>query len=752
MNLLGRFTKFIGVFLITLTCCAAIIISVIGREFRNSTYMDFFVTFSTSFESIFYDFRIRKHLEAENDRIHQDESLLEDFQSKDITLVKIDDETLARIGIYPVPRDNWAKLIDKLSHFGAKVIAFDVFYPEKAKSCSYEESPDSILSAAITRFHEKEGHKVIIPYTTTQYKEDGYEEVPDRLWDFLMDSQAASDNDQLALYFVEKSNYPIDEISNSGTDLAYINMLEDRDGVFRHYPMIRNLNEGLYFPSLGVRAYQAYTGKDVKVNVNEHKNGSIIIDDNNSLYLNNQGETKVRWYGSTLLRFKEVSMQEVLYADLDKENKKLRELLEDKAVFIGSTALGAHDFRNTPLNPKTPGVYAHMNILYMFLNNFFYQDLYESMKITFYILFTSLAILMIVMYFGNPVIDFFSLLSLVAISYYFDYNYFLLDGYELRLFFTYLNLALSYSWITGINFAQSNRDKKKIKGAFSRYVAPAIVDDMLDHPDKLRVGGERRDITCMFSDVRDFTSISEQLTANELASALNRYMGEMTDIVFATNGTLDKYIGDAIVAFWGAPLDIGDHVTQAVDASVKMLEALPAINEEFKEKGLPEFKIGLGLNSGECNVGNMGSDQIFAYTALGDNMNLGARLESSCKFYGAQILISEYTHDRLEANKFFTRLIDFVQVKGKTQPVKVYEVLYNYHPLYLDTNLLNAFKEGYDLFVEGKFGKAKEKFEEVLKGHSEDKSSIRLIESCEYYLENPPKEGEDHTVTVRTDK
>src|SRR5690606_31929167 len=155
--------------------------------------------------------------------------------------------------------------------------------------------------------------------------------------------------------------------------------------------------------------------------------------------------------------------------------------------------------------------------------------------------------------------------------------------------------VLTYSWLTFLNFNQASAEKKQIKGAFSRYVAPSIVNDMLSNPDKLKVGGEKRDITCMFSDVRDFTSISEKLTATELATALNRYMGAMTDIVFETKGTLDKYIGDAIVAFWGAPLDIGDHVNYAVEGAVKMLEALPAINEEFKAKNLPEFKIGLGL-------------------------------------------------------------------------------------------------------------------------------------------------------------
>ncbi len=183
-------------------------------------------------------------------------------------------------------------------------------------------------------------------------------------------------------------------------------------------------------------------------------------------------------------------------------------------------------------------------------------------------------------------------------------------------------------------------------------------------------------------------------------------MGKMTDIVFETNGTLDKYIGDAIVAFWGAPLEIGDHVTQAVEAAVKMLEALPSVNKELKEKGLPEFKIGLGLNSGECSVGNMGSDQIFAYTALGDSMNLGARLESLCKHYGAQILISEFTFERMDKKRFRARLIDKVRVKGKTEPVGVYEVLYSYHPLSKNPKALELFEEGYELFLSKDFERA----------------------------------------------
>lgn len=749
MQHLSKFAQAIGVTLIIFSSLAAITISVVGREFKDNKY-DFFINASTSLESIFYDYRIKVYQQEQDKKLVEVEKLNEEAKSKNIVLVKIDDDSLARIGTYPVPRDNWALLNDRLKGYGAKVVAYDVFFPEKSKSCTYEESPDSILAKSIENFMaDGEGH-VIVPYTTSPYKEDATDEFPEDLWNFLMDSQSESDKFQLSHSYVNRHNYPIDDVAHTGVDLAYIMMEEDRDGVFRHYPTVKNLMEGMYFPSISLRSYQVFTGNKVEVNVNIHHNGVLNINDEENLYINHYGETKIRWYGVDEKRFPTKSLQEVIYGD--PEDPELKKFFDKKIVFVGSTALGAHDFRNTPLDPKTPGVYAHMNMLYMFLNGFYYKDLYESMKLTLYILGISILILLIVMYFGNPILDILVLASLIVGIYYIDFIYFLPEGYELRLFFTFMALIFSYSWITGINFSQSNKDKKKIKGAFSRYVAPSIVNDMLDHPDKLKVGGERRDITCMFSDVRDFTSISEMLTANQLAEALNRYMGEMTDIVFATNGTLDKYIGDAIVAFWGAPLDIGDHVTQAVDAGVKMLEALPAINEEFKAKDLPEFKIGLGLNSGECNVGNMGSDQIFAYTALGDTMNLGARLESSCKFYGAQILISEYTYDRMDQSKFTTRLIDFVQVKGKTEPVKVYEVLYDGHALMTDKESLEIFKAAYQDFVDRKFQEAIDKLIQVLNKHPEDKSSLRIKESCEEYIKNPPAQDVDHTITVRTDK
>lgn len=731
MKFLSRFMRSFGVMAIILFSVASIVLSIVAREVHD--FSDYF-SYAEFFEHRFYDFRNNSVLDV-------------NARNEKIVLVKVDDESLQTLGTWPVDRRFWTILLNKLKHFGAKIVAFDVIFPEEVKSCG-AESPDDAFAAAIENFQSIEGNRVILAYTTQDRtsQSEHFEELPEALYNFMLDSHQDQEANLLKKV-VERHTWPIEKLLAATPDLGYINMLEDSDGVFRHYQLVANVDT-LYFPSIGLRAYEAFTGVNHKLEINASHSATMKFDEH-EIFINNRGETKVRWFGAER-NFPDISLHKVVNAKDDDE--KMKKLLNGNIIFIGSTATGAHDLRNTPLDPKLPGVYAHMNMIHMFMHNFFYKKLDDSVKITLMIMGAGLLILLIAMYFGSAILDIITLLVIVLAALYIDYKFFLPYGYELKMFFTLFSFVSTYSWITFLNFNQASAEKKQIKGAFSRYVAPAIVNDMLDNPDKLKVGGEKRDITCLFSDVRDFTSISEMLTATELATALNRYMGEMTDIVFATNGTLDKYIGDAIVAFWGAPLDIGDHVSQAVDAAVKMLEALPAINDEFKAKNLPEFKIGLGLNSGECSVGNMGSDQIFAYTALGDNMNLGARLESLCKHYGAQILISENTFNRLEPGRFTCRLIDKVRVKGKSEPVGVYEVLYSYHKFMLDPEYLKLFNTGYQMFLDKKFTEAVQVFDQILEKYSDDKSSKRLKETCEHWIENPPKEGEDHTITTMTTK
>ncbi len=762
MKFFSNILNLIGVLIIVSLSIMAIFISLFIKDLGDNHALKKPFLYLTSFENRFYDYRMKPLIKynEENDNI---------------VLVKIDDESLQAINSWPIPRDNWAKLLLNLKEYGAKVVAFDVLFPEPVMSCG-ETSPDDNFAEAVASFQEKEGNSVILSYTVQDVlhgyiDESLMEEPPFEIYTSLLTGNVSPHCKDLKEKKIEVHNWPIQKLLDAEAELGYLNMAEDSDGVFRHYTVFANIEskemEGyIMAPSLGLKAFMSgTTQKNLNMVVNNQCEGNMDINDL-TLTTSKFAETKIRWVGGQS-KFKDISLYRVLNGenfeeeveyyegnDYIKEKRfyDLTKFFKDKIVFIGSTATGAHDLRNTPIDPKLPGVYAHMNMVNMLQKQYFFKSIDDSVTYSIYFLAIGMIILILTMILNKPILDALVLAGILSLTYYIDHKYFIPDGYELKLFYCYFSYIATYSWVTFLNFNKSNAEKKQIKGAFSRYVAPSIVDDMLDNPDKLKVGGEKRDITCMFSDVRDFTSISEALSPTDLAAALNRYMGEMTDIVFETNGTLDKYIGDAIVAFWGAPIDIGDHVNQAVDAAVKSLEALPAINEEFKAKGFPEFKIGLGLNSGECSVGNMGSDQIFAYTALGDNMNLGARLESLCKYYGAQILISEYTYDRLDHERFTCRLIDNVIVKGKTEPVGVYEVLYSYHPFMIDQQGLKKFKEAFQSFTEGKFEEALIKFKELVESHPDDKASNRMKDTCEHWIENPPKEGENFLVTTMKTK
>lgn len=671
------------------------------------------------------------------------------FVSQDIVLLKIDDYSLQKINSWPIPREVYTDVVDRLSKLGTKVIAFDILFPEEVKTCN-DISPDEGFGNAIDNF-QKNGGRVVMAYSTdfsAHNQPEYFNEIPGELFMNILESRQEDENVSIVKSKISKATWPIEQLLLPEPDLGFLSNEEDFDGVFRQYRVFSNV-DSLFFPSLGYRAYQSFSDTNHMFHVMQTGEVVLEVEENQNLKLNERGEAKLRWMGYKR-NFETISLYDLISSDPN--DPELKKLLNNKIVFIGSTALGAHDLRNSPIDTKLPGIYAHMNFTEMMLQKFFYKSVEDSFMFSLTFLLVAMIILLLTMMLKNATLDIFVLVSIVSTLYAVDFYYFIPQGYEIQLFMIYNCLLGTYSFITLINFNNANAEKKMIKGAFSRYVAPSIVDDMLDNPEKLKVGGERKDITVLFSDVRDFTSISEKLSPAELSQCLNRYMGQMTDIVFATNGTLDKYIGDAIVAFWGAPIDIGDHVNQSIAAAVEMLEVLPGINEEFKEMGFPEFKIGLGLNSGECSVGNMGSDQIFAYTALGDNMNLGARLESLCKHYGAQILISEYTWEKLDHERFTTRHIDNVIVKGKMHPVGVYEVLYSYHPFMIDQFALSNFNKAYALYVEGNFEAAKKLFESILSIHGEDESSKRLLSSCDHWIANPPAPGDDWTITTMTSK
>jgi adenylate cyclase len=716
---------------------------------RGSLQRDLF-EYADAFENRYYDFRMRKKLS---------ETVI---KSDEIVLVRIDDYSLSKLGVWPLNRKVYAELLKKLSNFGAKVAAFDVLFPEKAPE-TRQESPDEIFAQALVDF-EKAGGKVILSYNIlppeSEYKptdEEVFHEFPVELYLSTLTSKLTSGSN-MEVSPIAAYSYPIQEFVDTGVSLGFISAKEDSDGVFRKYQLVANPHkkENVYVGSLGLLAYENWKKPENTQNlIVDLRQGTLgerhaVIDvGGKSVEMNEHGQTKIRFVGGEDV-FTNIPLYDLISAD-DKD-PHFHKLLKGKLVFIGSTAEGAHDLRPTPLDAKTPGVYHHINVAHMLIHKYFFKNENQSLGISALFLFFSMILMMIIRRFHNAFFDAITIIVLIAGSYYADDIYFLPGGYELRLFSCYFCLISIYSWNTFLNFYEANKEKRQIRGTFARYVAPTVVDEMLKDPDNIQVGGTRKDITCLFSDVRDFTSISEGLSAQELANMMNIYMNQMTDLVFETKGTLDKYIGDAIVAIWGAPLPIGNHAECAVEAAVRMAEAMPGVNEYFRSKNLPEFHVGIGLNSGECSVGNMGSTRIFSYTALGDNMNLGARLEGLCKRYGTQILISEATLSRLDRDKFKTRPIDKVIVKGRTQPVGIFEVISSVHFLSRHPDTLQLYQTGWQFFLYQNFQGALDVFNQILTAYPDDKPSRRLRDLCEKYIADPSLVKEDFDVTTMTEK
>ncbi len=731
IKFITRSLRSLGMFTFFLIAVACIFGSMLVRDIDSGTGLSKFLDYTISFENRFYDFRMKSQLNP-------------DFKSKEIVLVKIDDYSLQKLGVWPIPRTFHAKMLDKLKVFGAKVVGLDIFFPEKSPAYG-GISPDTVLANAIKNF-QSNGGRVFLAYTIASTQTEVMPEPPLEMLNDAILTRNVPEVDMNSK-FISKFTFPIEELIQTEVGVGNISATGDADGIFRQYELVSNV-ETIYYGSLAFNAFEAFTGKKNTIKIFDDATGELELN-GKKMEISRDGETKIRYVGSEK-NFNSIPLYDLINAKDDDDSMK--KLLNGKMVFVGSTAHGAHDLRNTPVDSKMPGVYSHINMAYMLLHQYFFMNSNESVKYSLLFLCLSMLIFVVVQKMGNPFLDAGVTIGIIASLYFIDHRYFLPEGYELKLFYCFGCLLICYMWNTFIKFYESNKEKKQIRGTFARYVAPTIVDEMLKNPELLQVGGTKKDITCLFSDVRDFTKISEGMTATELAHSLNMYMGTMTDIVFDTKGTLDKYIGDAIVAIWGAPLEIGNHAQFAVEGAIRMMETLPSINEKFRQLGRPEFFIGIGLNSGECSVGNMGSERIFSYTALGDNMNLGARLEGLCKYYGTQILISDMTLARLDLTNIKTRQIDKVIVKGKTTAVGIHEVLHPDHWMSKDPESLSFYLTALQLFHMRNFAAALNIFEQLLMANEDDKPSKRYKDVCKKYVDHPETITDTFDITTMSEK
>lgn len=742
-NRIDNWIRPLGASAVVLFGLLGILLSFVMRESnvpREEQSLTQKLLFSANFvENWFYDLRTA--------RFYQNVKI-----SPNIVVLEITDESLNKIGRWPWTRPKHGIILDHLKSYGAKVVMFDATFPEPES-----EAADGAFADSIKRFTADNSSAVILGYDTTTNPDEALAKIPDEFQMSMINGQPAAEPMGGAT-LINRFNFAAPRLVQMETNFGYIGFDPDLDGVFRHAKMVAEIDK-VYYPSLGYSGFNAFysDGKSKKTLIEPFQGGGYYLKllsekGEEKIVLNAKGELKVRFYGGPEA-FIRVPIHEVLLDEKPASNQEMKNIFAGKVVLIGSSAFGAHDLRHTPVDSQSPGMYMHANLFHALDQHLFYKSDDHSMLLTFLIYFIGIIGVLLLARTKEPLWETGGTFMIVGAIYGADYFYFAPNGYFLRLFFTLTGIVNLYAWFTVLNVFKEAREKKKIKDTFQRYVAPEIVKEMLANPEKLKVGGEKKEITMLFSDVRDFTSISERLTPQELSTLLNIYMGKMTDILFETHGTLDKYIGDAMVGFWGAPLDIKDHAYHAVRGASMMLDALPAINKEFERRKFPRINVGIGLNTGEVSVGNMGSDKIFAYTALGDNMNLASRLESLTKHYGVNLMISEFTLAKLgeRQKEFRIRPLDLVQVKGKSQAVKIYEVIPSWNPISKEDALLAKYTDTYETkYLKRQFSEAITAFSEILHHYPDDKATKLMKENAEKFLQNPPPADWDGVTIFQT--
>jgi len=509
----------------------------------------------------------------------------------------------------------------------------------------------------------------------------------------------------------KKDLKPIEVLTEEAL-LAHTNLRPGADGVVRSVIRTARSASGQLVDAFGVRAAALSRAPEPK---------------------NLPNETRINFVGppSTVTRY---SFADVLSGKVSQENFK------NKIVFVGATAPDLHDEQIVPTSNGVPmpGVEIHAQIAEMIIAGSYFSMTSPWVSVALIFAFAFLIGLLVTrarLRFGVIA------LTTVIVG----YSLTVLISFEKRLIlpvlWPILSALISFITLVAVRYFHEQRERERLRRIFEQYMSPAVVKDLLAHPEKLQAGGERRRMTVLFSDLRGFTSLSEGMKPETLVEVLNRYLDVMTEKVFQTNGVVDKYMGDAIMAFWGASFLESDHVDRAITTAILMRDTL---NEMNRTKAWPHgvtLNLGIGLNTGEMVVGNMGSTQRFDYTVLGDSVNLGSRLEGLNKEYGTQIIVSESTKLEASEGAFLFRPLDLVAVKGKKEPVEIFEVMAANPGEGELRRKVEQFTRGLNLYRGAKFAEAVHTFEEFLRAYPDDAPGKLYLERSKEFLMNSPGEG-----------
>ena len=636
----------------------------------------------------------------------------------DVIIVTVDEKSVNKLGRWPWDRTVIGELFARLDK--AEIVGLDIVFSEQT-----EREKDLYLAERI----EESGNIILGFFFREQASEETSAEDVDLIQECsYYDYELLDKTVGVKEFAFSEINIPV--LSDAALSCAYFNTDPEMDGLYRRYPLAY-VHQGYIFPPLAIQMLRNFLNKDANIVFN--KNGIVRL---------RLGEANVKRSNHIRLNFYDTESIRVVPAVNIMNGTVHPDFFAGKIVLVGVTEIAVFDMRPTPINPVTPGVLLHYAAFLNLLRNEMLLDA-QWLDILLMILIVGAALLISFRH------SFFERLVwyilLIVVGMFFPHYIFWTHHIWLREFYFIVPVLINIAALESAAFVYTEMKAGELKRAFSSYVSPEVVREILQNPDRLTLGGEEREISILFSDIRKFTSLSEKVSPAKLVQILNQIHDPMTQIVLASKGMLDKYIGDAMMALFNTPVNVPDHPDKAVACGLEMVRKLARINNNFVEQGLPAIDLGVGINSGKCIVGNMGSRLRFEYTAIGDTVNLASRLEGLCKTYRTRIVISEYTKKRLTL-PFLTRKLDKVTVKGKSVPVEVFEVM--------EDSLGNRrIKDGFEMGLEKYFAKNFEEalsiFEQLVQEYDDGAAKV-FAQRCQLFILKDPGQSWDGVFALQS--
>ncbi|GAB1233021.1 CHASE2 domain-containing protein [Ferrigenium sp. UT5] len=606
-----------------------------------------------------------------------------------IAIIAIDDKSIAELGRYPWPRNQYALLLEKLKAAQAKAVLFDAFFPEREDIVN-----DQTFAAAM----KKSGNAVLA-----------------ELFEFDANGNVRG---------VTRS---LPEFARAAAGSGQINLFPDEDGVNRRVPVLIEA-EGKLTPSLGMMAAmlalneKEFAREAFEVRLGERR---IPVDEQYAMWINYTGPPG---------GYPRYSFTDVVHG------RVAAELLKGKILFVGATALGVYDMRVTPFHGNTPGVEIHATVADNIISDrFIRQGGPEALLDIF-----SIVLLGLLAYFLTTRLKLYGAIPATAVllALYLWFAYALFEsGHWINIIYPTLSAVLALLVGGSFRYLVLERSAREMRTMFSSYLSPKLVARLEKNPDAARIGGDSKEVTVLFTDIKGFTSFSEAHSPQVVVSRLNEYLGAMVQVIEQHDGTIDKFIGDAIMAYWGAPLSQPDHAKLAMRCVAAMAERLAALQQQWASTGLDGFSIRGGLNSGEVVAGNVGfAGKKMEYTVIGDTVNLASRLEGTAKYYGITWLVGESTY-RLAPEACPYRELDKIRVVGKHLPVTIYEPQVG--PAALSGEQLAVFHAALAHYRQRDWLAAQDGFSRLAAEIPQDQPCRLYAERCVYFAANPPAQDWD---------